>query len=57
MPKRPSKKAMEGVVVADPLWEAEHQGIDSFDETEEVEEADDEGVPSPSRVRWHEMMR
>lgn len=57
MPKRPSKKAMEGAAVADPLWEVEHQGqaTDSFDEIEEIEEAEDEEeeeeAPSPSRVR------
>ena len=56
MPKRPSKKAMEGVAVAGQLWEAEQQcqgGTDSFEEIEEVEEVDDDDEgegSSPARV-------
>lgn len=55
MPKRPSKKAMEGAAIANQIWEAEHQGVDSFEEMEEVEEVDDEEEEeegsSPARVR------
>eukprot|EP00752_Nemacystus_decipiens_P010965 g9745.t2 len=61
MPKRPSKKAMEGVAGAGQLWEAEKQceGTDSFEEMEEVEEVDDEdeeGGSSPTRTSTSAVM-
>ena len=55
MPKRPSKKAMEsmGGAVANPLWAAERQGPDAFDEIEDIEEVEEEDASSPTRVSQH----